>query len=31
MVIFKRMAGIVENDENLNIVNLIFKVFVFVL
>ena len=31
MVSFNRMVGIVENDENFSIVNLIFKVFVFVL
>ena len=31
MVSFKRMVGIVENDENFSIVNLFFRVFVFVL
>ena len=31
MVSFKRMVGIVENDEDFSIVNLIFKVFVFIL
>ena len=31
MVSFKRMVRVVENDENFSIVNLIFKVFVFVL
>ena len=31
MVSFKRMVGIVENDENFSIVNLNFKVFVFIL
>ena len=31
MVSFKRMVGVVENDENFSVVNLNFKVFVFVL
>ena len=31
MVSFKRMVRIVENDENFSIVNLNFKVFVFIL
>ncbi len=31
MVSFKRMVGGVENDENFSVVNLNFKVFVFVL
>ena len=31
MVSFKRMEGVVENDENFSVVNLNFKVFVFVL
>ena len=31
MVSFKRMMGVVENDENFSVVNLNFKVFVFVL
>ena len=31
MVSFKRMVWIVENDENFSVVNLNFKVFVFIL